>query len=76
MSGYANTEKVYYCLNRRRTLPILKSFPTFTLSYETNSVQSQGTQNHNSRAGSQIIRICMEIYIKIDKMVKMYKNSY
>ena len=26
--------------------------------------------------GSQIIRICMEIYLKIDKMVKMDKNSY
>ena len=36
----------------------------------------QGAQNHNSRTGSQIIRICMEIYLKIDKMVKMYKNSY
>ena len=39
-------------------------------------VEPQGTQNHNSRTGSQIIRICMEIYLKIDKMVKMYKNSY
>ena len=36
----------------------------------------EGAQNHNSRIGSQIIRICMEIYLKIDKMVKMYKNSY
>ena len=25
---------------------------------------------------SQITRICMEIYLTIDKMVKMYKNSY
>ena len=24
--------------------------------------------------GSQIITICTEIYLKIDKMVKMYKN--
>ena len=39
-------------------------------------VKAQGTQNHDSCTGSQIIRICMEIYLKIDKMVKMYKNSY
>ena len=26
--------------------------------------------------GSQILRICMEIYLKIDEMVKMNKNSY
>ena len=39
-------------------------------------VISQGAQNHSSRAGSQIIGICVEIYLKTDKMVKMYKNSY
>ena len=39
-------------------------------------VISQGAQNHNSRTGSQIIGICVEIYLKIGKMVKMYKNSY
>ena len=39
-------------------------------------VISQGAKNHNSRTGSQIIGTCMEIYLKIDKMVKMYKISY
>ena len=40
------------------------------------SAGPQGAQNHNSRIGGQIMRICVEIYLKIDKMVKMYKNSY
>ena len=40
------------------------------------SAGPQGTQNHNSRTGSQIMRICVEIYLKIDKMVKMYKSSH
>ena len=42
-------------------------------------VLPQGAQNHNSileDTGSQIIRICMEINLKIDKTVKMYKNCY
>ena len=39
-------------------------------------VISQGAQNHSSDTGSQIIGICVEIYLKIDKMVKMYKSSY
>ena len=33
-------------------------------------------QESQQHTGSQIIRICMEIYLKIDKTVKMYKNSY
>ena len=39
---------------------------------------SKGTGRPESQqhTGSQIIRICMEIYLKIDKTVKMYKNSY
>ena len=43
------------------------------LRQSTGSPESQLSQQHS---GSQIIRICMEIYLKIDKTVKMYKNSY
>ena len=35
-----------------------------------------GSPESQQHTGSQIIRICMEIYLKIDKTVKMYKNSY
>ena len=35
-----------------------------------------GSPESEQHSGSQIIRICMEIYLKIDKTVKMYKNSY
>ena len=36
-----------------------------------------GSPESQQPTGSQFfIRICMEIYLKIDKMVKMYKNSY
>ena len=35
-----------------------------------------GRPESQQPTGSQIIRICMKIYLKIDKMVKMYKNSY
>ena len=35
-----------------------------------------GRPESQQPTGSQIIRICMEIYLKIDKMVEMYKNSY
>ena len=35
-----------------------------------------GSPESQQHSGSQIIRICMEIYLKIDKTVKMYKNSY
>ena len=38
--------------------------------------KAQGTQKSQQPTGSQIIRICVEIYLKIDKMIKMYKNSY
>ena len=38
--------------------------------------QTTGSPESQQHTGSQIIRICMEIYLKIDKMVKMYKNSY
>ena len=37
---------------------------------------STGSPESQQHSGSQIIRICMEIYLKIDKAVKMYKNSY
>ena len=40
------------------------------VSFSTGSPESQ------QLTGSQFIRICMEIYLKIDKTVKMYKNSY
>ena len=35
-----------------------------------------GGPESQQHTGSQIIRICMEIYLKINKTVKMYKNSY
>ena len=35
-----------------------------------------GSRESQQHSGSQIIRICMEIYLKLDKTVKMYKNSY
>ena len=34
-----------------------------------------GTPESQQPTESQIIRICMEIYVKIDKMVKMYKKQ-
>ncbi|XP_015774007.1 PREDICTED: centrosome-associated protein 350-like [Acropora digitifera] len=36
------------------------------------TTESPESQQHS---GSQIIRICMDIYLKIDKTVKMYKNK-
>ena len=38
--------------------------------------ENTGRPESQQHTGSQIIRICMEIYLKIDKTVKMYKNSY
>ena len=38
--------------------------------------RNTGRPESQQHTGSQIIRICMEIYLKIDKTVKMYKNSY
>ena len=35
-----------------------------------------GLPESQQPTGGQVIRICIEIYLKIDKMVKMYKNSY
>ena len=35
-----------------------------------------GSPDSQQPTGSQIIRICMGIYRKIDKTVKMYVNSY
>ena len=34
-----------------------------------------GRSESQQPTGSQIIGICMEIYLKIDKMVKMYKKQ-
>ena len=34
-----------------------------------------GLPESQQPTGSQVIRICMEIYVKIDKMVKMYKTA-
>ena len=34
-----------------------------------------GTPESQQPTESQIIRICMEIYVQIDKMVKMYKKQ-
>ena len=39
-------------------------------------VVTTGSPESQQHTGSQIIRICMGIYLKIDKTVKMYKNSY
>ena len=38
--------------------------------------ETTGSPESQQHTGSQIIRICMEIYLKIDKTVKLYKNSY
>ena len=35
-----------------------------------------GSPESGQPTGSQIIRICTKIYLKIDKTVKMYQNSY
>ena len=38
--------------------------------------ETTGRPESQQYTGSQIIRICIEIYLKIDKTVKMYENSY
>ena len=40
------------------------------------SLSTGRPESQQPTKGSQIIRICMEIYLKINKMVKIYKNSY
>ena len=41
-----------------------------------NAASVTGRPESQEPTGSQIIRICLEIYLKIDRMVKMYKNSF
>ena len=50
--------------------------PVRIVQNSLNEVPAQGAQNHNSPTGIQIIRVCIEIYRKIDETVKLYINSY
>ena len=40
------------------------------------AIYTTGSPESQQHTGSQIIRICMEIYLKIDRTVKMYKKVY
>ena len=44
--------------------------------YRLYADDSTGSPESQQHSGSQIIGICVEIYHKIDKTVKMHKNSY
>ena len=64
-----------YCLSRTTFHYAMREWAEFFIfDVRTDSCLCTGSPGSQQHTGSQIIRICMEIYLKIGKTVKMYKK--
>ena len=64
---------VYRSADQRKDVNFASSSPLRRVFFAEGTTGPQVSQQPTE---SHITRVCMEIYITIDEMVKMYKNSY